>query len=116
MPGRTRCASVLLAASALLVAGCAGPPAADPTPAPPAPAVPSLPADLPPDADRRDVARQLALLKRGLYLTTAGEVRALPARYAKASWSAGAKAPVPEKADPQTEGRIRILLEEPQDE
>ena len=103
---------VLVTATVLLATGCAGPPATAPSPPVPAPVVPSLPADLPADADRSDVARQLALLGRGLYLTTAGEVRALPARYAKASWSAGAKAPVPEKANPQSEERIHILLEE----
>ena len=106
--------SMLLVASVLLAAGCAGPPTTGPSPAVPAPPAPSLPADLPADADRSDVARQLAFLRRGLYLTAAGEVRALPARYAKASWSAGAKAPLPEKADPQTEERIHILLEERQ--
>ena len=116
MVGWIRSGSVLLAASVLVAAGCASPPPTGPAPPPAAPAVLSLPADLPADADRSNVARQLALLRRGLYLTTAGEVRALPARYAKASWSAGAKAPAPEKADPQTEGRIHILLEETQDE
>ena len=105
-------ACLLLAAAILLLSGCAGPTTTGPTPVPPAQPAPSLPADLPLDADRSDVSRQLALLRRGLYLTRAGEVRALPAKYAKASWSAGRKAPAPEKADQQTEERIRILLEE----
>lgn len=115
MTGRIRYASALLAASVLLAAGCAVPTTAPPPAAPSRPA-PGLPADLPADADRSDVVRQLGLLRRGLYLTTAGEVRALPARYAKASWSAGDKAPPPEKADAQTEERIHISLEERQPE
>ncbi len=108
----------LVALAALLIAGCAGPasPAPGPTqiPArtpPPQPA-PSLPADLPADADRSNVVRQMALLRRGLYLTKAGEVRALPAKYARASWSAGPKAPPTERADPQTDERIHVRLEE----
>ena len=110
------CAYLFLAALVLLVAGCAGPTTTPPAPATPAQPGPSLPADLPPDADRSAVVRQLALLRRGLYLTIAGEVRALPAKYAKASWSPGAKAPAVDKADRQTEKRIRILLEERQAE
>ena len=111
------------AASALLLAGCAAPPtlpsaptdrpapAAPDRPAPPRQAL-SLPADLPPDADRTQVARQLAFLARGLYLTRAGEVRALPAGYGRASWSGGGREAPTERADPQTDERIRIPLEE----
>ena len=110
MPGKTCCARLILVAAILPLAGCVTP--TSPVPPVPAEQAPSLPADLPADADRSDVARQLAFLARGLYLTRTGEVRALPAKYAKASWSAGPKAPPSEKADRQTEERIHILLEE----
>ena len=110
---------LVFVASALLLVGCAAPPQPPPDP-PDRPALPrqtlSLPADLPPDADRSDVARQLALLARGLYLTRAGEVRALPARYGRASWSGGAKEAPTERADRQTDERIRIPLEDRQTE
>ena len=110
MPRKTLRAHLILVAATLALAGCVTPT----SPAPPAAPqqTPSLPADLPADADRSDVARQLAFLARGLYLTLSGEVRALPAKYAKASWSAGPKAPPSEKADQQTEERVHILLEE----
>ena len=108
-------------AATLLVVGCATPIPTGHTPnerGPTAPQqqAPILPADLPPDADRSDVDRQLALLARGLYLTKVGEVRALPANYAKASWAGGDKAPSGERADLQTDERIKILLDERQPE
>ena len=104
----------LLVACLLLAGGCEAPSTTAPASTVPAQPAPSLPDNLPPDADRSNVARQLALLARGLYLTTAGQVRALPAEYAQATWSGGATTPAPEKAEPQTDERIRIRLEEPQ--
>lgn len=106
-------ASLILIASTLLVAGCVTPNPTGSTPTHPPPAL-SLPEDLPPDADRTLVARQLALMARGLYLTKVGEVRALPAKYAKASWAGGDKAPPAERAAPRTDERIKILIDERQ--
>ena len=73
MLGKTLRAYLILVAATLALAGCVTPT----SPAPPVPAeqAPSLPANLPADADRSDVARQLAFLARGLYLTLSGDVR-----------------------------------------
>ena len=71
---------------------------------------------LPADADRSDPEAQRRLWARGLYRTQDDEVRALPPDWQDVRFTPpDVEAPPPERAPPQTDGRIEIVLEEPSD-
>ena len=74
------------------------------------------PASLPADADRSDPEAQRALWPRGLYRTQDGQVRALPPDWKEARFSAPAvEEPDQERALPQDDERIEIILEQAPD-
>lgn len=74
------------------------------------------PASLPADADRSNSEAQRALWSRGLYRTQDGQTRALPPDWKEVRFSAPAvEEPEQERALPQDDERIEIILEETSD-